>query len=159
MLVFTTNKTKHGQNRTQPSSETRPLSGVFSASVHSESRNHYKEVYMFWPLLATIVLLCFYLDGRVPLPALRRLPVVGFLGLGLEGLVLLLGHLHYGVLGLLQLGALLGGALPSPAHLNTSTVSNQPVKGVGCVSLLHGIFLRVLLITSILLMPPIPLPP
>lgn len=99
--------------------------GFFSVSIHSKSRYQYKEVYihkllLFWLLLTTIVLLCFYLDGCVPLPALRRLLVVGFPGLGLEGLVLLLGHLHHGVLGLLQLGALLGGALPSPAHLNTA---------------------------------------
>lgn len=97
----------------------------FLVSIHSKSRNQYKEVHihkllLFWLLLTTIVLLSFYLDGCVPLPALRRLPVVGFPGLGLEGLVLLLGHLHHGVLGLLQLGALLGGALPSPAHLNTA---------------------------------------
>lgn len=48
-----------------------------------------------------------YLDGRVPLAALRRLLVLRFLRFGLKGLVLLLGHLHHGILGFLQLGPLL----------------------------------------------------
>lgn len=113
---------KDGQDWTQPSNKSRPL---LHLSVDPKSRSQWREVcvhkhLLLWLLLTTIVLLCFYLDGRVPLPALRRLPVVGFPGLGLEGLVLLLGHLHHCVFGLLQLGALLGGALPSPAHLNTA---------------------------------------
>lgn len=61
-----------------------------------------------------------YPDGRVPLPVLRRLFVVSFLRLGLERLVLLLRHFHHSVLRLLQLSTFLGGALPSPAHLQTA---------------------------------------
>lgn len=97
-------------------------------------KNQYKEgcvhkLLLFWLLLTTIVLLCFYLDGRVPLPALRRLPVVSFPGFGFEGFVLLLRHLHHSVLRLLQLGALLSGALPSPANLRMARgASSQSEK-------------------------------
>lgn len=58
-----------------------------------------------------------YPDGCVPLPALRRLLVLRFLGFGLKGFVLLLRHFHHSVLWLLQLGPLLGRTLSSPAHL------------------------------------------
>lgn len=57
-------------------------------------------------------------DGRVPLPALRRLLALRFLGFGLKRFVLLLRHFHHRVLGLLQLGPLLGRTLSSPAHLH-----------------------------------------
>lgn len=67
----------------------------------------------------------FTLDGRVPLPVLWRLPAVGFPRLGFKGLVLLLGHLHHSVFGLLQFGSLLGGALPSPANLHSLDAANS----------------------------------
>lgn len=63
---------------------------------------------------------CVYPDGCVPLPALRRLLVVSFLGFWLEGLVLLLRHFHHSVLRLLQLSPFLGRAFPSPTHLQTA---------------------------------------
>ena len=68
---------------------------------------------------------CIYPDGRVPLPALRRLLVGGLLRFGLEGFVLLLRHFHNSFLRLLQLCPLLGRALPSPTHLQNQQRSNE----------------------------------
>ena len=55
-------------------------------------------------------------DGAVPSSLLGG-PAGGLARAGRVGLVLLLWHLHHGILGLVELGPLLCGTLFPPAHL------------------------------------------
>lgn len=110
---------------------------------------------------------CANLNGRVPLPVLWEL-LVRLLRLWLERLILLLWHFHHGVLRFLQLGAFLGWALPSPTHLRTTqhkVLLHKPtwmmwvlLVSVGGRSNSRPFYCGVR-VTSILLIPPIPLPP